>query len=120
MLRLLVLVGVPFTSSIEKTEQFICFEKKVKHNTCVDRHDGKHYGEHNPPSCIMSINFKDTRDRYDRCQSGGEHDGEHNPPGAGDGGGKSLLLELEILLHQEGHSVCHSVEDREGTSKNTH
>ena len=87
LLRLLVLVGIAFTSNPEKTEQLICFEKKVKHNICVDCHDG---------------------------EAGGEHDGEHDPPGAGDGGGKSLLLELELLLHHEGHPVCHSVENREG------
>ena len=34
LLRLLVLVGFAFTSNVEKTEQLICFEKKVKHNTC--------------------------------------------------------------------------------------
>ena len=29
---LLVVVGMAFTSNPEKTEQSICFEKKVKHN----------------------------------------------------------------------------------------
>ena len=32
LLLLLVLVGIAFTSNPEKTEQLICFEKKVKHN----------------------------------------------------------------------------------------
>ena len=35
LLRLLVLVGFAFTSNVEKTEQLICFEKKVEHNTLI-------------------------------------------------------------------------------------
>ena len=68
---LLVVVGMAFTSNPEKTEQSICFEKKVKHNI-------SHGTETESESKRMKT------DMIVVCQSGGEHDSEHDPPGARD------------------------------------
>ena len=58
LLLLLVLVGIAFTSNPEKTEQLICFEKKVKHN------NSNFFG-------------------LGRQLAGGEHNSEHDPLGSG-------------------------------------
>ena len=74
LLVLLVVVGMAFTSNPEKTEQSICFEKKVKCNIL--------HRIETSWDCKRESKRMKTWSLY--RQSGGEHNSEHDPPGARD------------------------------------